>query len=226
MPPPCGSAVPSRVATEHASDVIGAFRSSVEEILRAINIPLGAHADVRTGDARNLRDIPDNSIAAVMTSPPYLNGIDYIRGHWLSLVWLGESLGELRSIRSSSIGAERSARGDYDDERIDHLLRDNDSARSLPAPVAGWFRRFAGDMDQVFRETHRVLEVRGRAILAIGNSTIRGVPVDNAKVVVSAAQAHGLVPEGRVERELPPGVATYHPLAAVARHSSGGCGWR
>jgi DNA modification methylase len=48
-----------------------------------------------------------NSVDAVLTSPPYLNAIDYMRGHRMSLVWLGHSLTELRHIRSNSIGAER-----------------------------------------------------------------------------------------------------------------------
>jgi len=43
----------------------------------------------------------------VLTSPPYLNAIDYLRGHRLALVWLGHELGPLKEIRANSVGAER-----------------------------------------------------------------------------------------------------------------------
>ena len=42
-------------------------------------------ASVDFGDARKL-PIPDKSVDVVITSPPYLNAIDYIRGHKFSLI--------------------------------------------------------------------------------------------------------------------------------------------
>ena len=39
-----------------------------------------------------------------MTSPPYLNAIDYMRTSKFSLVFLGSRLNELRAIRSAAIG--------------------------------------------------------------------------------------------------------------------------
>lgn len=195
---------PHRVADENSFDVLSAFTASVEWILDAIDVPAGADVSVSLGDARNLHDVADDSVAAVVTSPPYLNAIDYIRGHRLALIWLGSSLGELRDIRSSGIGAERAPDERYDADRIDRLLRGNNSAASLPPPYRNMFRRYAGDMDRVLAEVYRVLEVNGRAIFVIGNSAIRGVPVDNAAVVDAAARAHGLKPVDRKERALPP----------------------
>ena len=69
-------------------------------------------AEVRHGDARNLEDIDTDSINIIVTSPPYLNAIDYLRGHRLALVWLGYDLGLLRQIRSSAVGVERVSAGD------------------------------------------------------------------------------------------------------------------
>src|SRR5205085_7639661 len=65
------------------------------------------NAMVGIGDARSMRDIRDASVDAVLTSPPYLNALDYIRGHRLSLVWLGYTASQLRTVRANSIGAER-----------------------------------------------------------------------------------------------------------------------
>jgi len=62
-------------------------------------------ADIRHGDARAL-PVESASVDMVITSPPYLNAIDYLRGHKLSLVWMGHSISEIRSIRSGNIGTE------------------------------------------------------------------------------------------------------------------------
>ncbi len=194
---------PHRVTDTNEFDVFSAFTTSVERILDAIDIPPSADVRASLGDARSLRGIADKSIGAVVTSPPYLNAIDYIRGHRLALIWLGVSLGRLRTIRSSSIGAERGPDEGYDSQRIDELLRNSPSADALPGRFAKMFRRFAGDMDRVAGEITRVLEDSGKVTFVVGNSAIRGVPVDNAGVVSAAAQSHGLVLTQRDERELP-----------------------
>ena len=207
---------PHKVAATNDFDVLAAFTASVEWILKAIDIPPGAKATVGIGDARDLVGVADGSIAGVVTSPPYLNAIDYIRGHRLALIWLGSSLNELRDIRASGIGAERAPDERYDPRRIDELLRGNGSAGALPPPYRNMFRRYAGDMDRVLAEVSRVLEANGRAIFVIGNSAIRGVPVDNAAVVDAAARAHGLKPTDRKERALPPNSRYLPPPAADA----------
>jgi hypothetical protein len=46
---------------------------------------------LRQADARTL-PFGSNSVDMVITSPPYLNAIDYIRGHKFSLVWMGYSI--------------------------------------------------------------------------------------------------------------------------------------
>ena len=51
--------------------------------------------------------IKDGIADLVVTSPPYLNAIDYLRGHKLSLVWMGHQIEELRELRSANIGSER-----------------------------------------------------------------------------------------------------------------------
>src|SRR6185503_2035650 len=61
---------------------------------------------VLRGDARHL-GYASNTVDAVLTSPPYLNAVDYLRGHKFSLLWMGHSLSGLREIRGTMIGSER-----------------------------------------------------------------------------------------------------------------------
>ena len=195
---------PHRVATSSQFDVIQGFISAVEWILRAIqNQPTGA-ASIQLGDARNLYDIDTNSIAAVVTSPPYLNAIDYMRGHRLALLWLGYSYEELADIRSSSIGAERAPDDGLETAPIDELIGAARFADSLSRRHINMLRRFAGDIELVLGEVARVLEPKGLAVVVIGNSMIKGTLIDNANVVLTAARLHGLQLRNRAERQLPP----------------------
>lgn len=66
---------------------------------------LAGGATLKVGDAREL-SIPDGSVDAVITSPPYLNAIDYIRTSKFSLIFLGSRLDQLRAIRSTAVGTE------------------------------------------------------------------------------------------------------------------------
>jgi hypothetical protein len=66
---------------------------------------LGPAPRLLKGDARHL-PLPDATVDLVLTSPPYLNAIDYMRCSKFSLVWMGYRIPELRTLRSRSIGSE------------------------------------------------------------------------------------------------------------------------
>ena len=85
------------------------FLAAFEQVLRGTQFSPSHQspaAEVRRGDARAI-PLKDNSVDMVITSPPYLNAIDYLRGHKLSLVWMGHQIDELRQLRSENIGSER-----------------------------------------------------------------------------------------------------------------------
>ncbi len=65
----------------------------------------GPAARTQEGDSRNL-PLTNGSVDLVLTSPPYLNAIDYMRCSKFSLVWMGHSIAELRRLRSASLGCE------------------------------------------------------------------------------------------------------------------------
>ena len=65
-------------------------------------------AAVSAGDARKM-PLKAGSIDLIITSPPYLNAIDYLRGHKLSLVWMGHNVAAIRMLRATNIGTEVAA---------------------------------------------------------------------------------------------------------------------
>lgn len=196
---------PHRVQSDNDFDTFEGFLKAVELIIaRFDEQPPAGRVAMGFGDARSLPNVETASVDAVITSPPYLNAIDYMRGHRLALVWLGYRIADLRGIRSENIGTERAPGVEVDAGLAKTLVSSLGSLEALPKRVSRMIERYALDMFQLMEEILRVLRPEGKAILVVGNSTLRGVFIENATVVSSAAELKGLTLLERRERDLPP----------------------
>jgi len=194
---------PHKVMQSSDFDVIGAFRRSLNQVRsRLETIPKGATVRTSLGDARKLKWARQGTADLVLTSPPYLNAIDYMRGHKLSLVWLGHSIAGLRDIRSSSIGAERKATEEITKvaRRVQRAMVDGDQ---LAARHLAMVERYSLDLVNMMQQTSRVLKPEGRAILVVGNSCLKETFITNSVGVKRAASAAGLKFLKETIRELP-----------------------
>ena len=211
---------PHRVADINDYKVMAGFVRSVSQVLARLADPststtAGAGdapnpTEVTLGDARAI-GLKDRSIDAIMTSPPYLNAIDYMRGHRLSLVWLGHSVGNLRSIRSSSIGAERA--GTEDSEAVHNIAGAMCNPDALSSKHRKMVFRYANDLEQMMREAARVLRRNGKATYVLGNSCLKETFIQNSEGVTRAAEHAGLELLDRTERDLP-AASRYLPMTA------------
>lgn len=200
---------PHRVTLESNYDVREGFIRSAKQVLtRLKEVRSALPASVDMGDARDV-NLPSNSVDAVLTSPPYLNAIDYMRGHRMSLVWLGYSLNELRAIRSGAVGAERASR--CDSEETESIVSSMCNPRVLSSRHRGMIHRYAIDLRLMLKECQRTLKPGGAATYVVGNSCLRGVFVDNASGVEKAAELAGFELKARVERDLP-AASRYLPI--------------
>lgn len=195
---------PHRVAESSEFEVIPAFRRSLKLVRgRLEKTPPKGGVTIQLGDARELC-LEDASVDAVLTSPPYLNAIDYLRGHRLALVWLGLSFPKLRSIRSSSIGAER-ARDQAVTAAPDCVKEAMGDISSLPSRYQNMIDRYAADVYKMVGEAARTLKIGGQATFVVGNSCLKGAFIRNSDAVLEAAKLHGLEDKGSIERDLPIG---------------------
>lgn len=163
---------------------------------------VGPATVVKHGDARRL-DLGDESIDLVLTSPPYLNAIDYMRCSKFSLVWMGHTIGELRQIRRESVGTEASSKDAMEASWVRSLIRDLRLKPALARREHALLATYAWDIDLALAEVARVLRPHGRAVYVVGDSMIRGTFVRNSAIVAAAATTHGLLLESRVSRSLP-----------------------
>lgn len=196
---------PHRVYDKAPIKPFDKFLASVEAMSKRLpfaeNKNTLSNINIRLGDARQL-PLGNRSIDIVVTSPPYLNAIDYLRGHKLSLIWMGYPLHNLRHIRSSNVGAENSISQHTINDYVDHILEEIGEVERLPERIRGMLLRYVSDMDSVLGEISRVLKVKGQAVLVIGDSTLKGTFIRNSKALTLLGKRHGLDLKSMVRREL------------------------
>ncbi|MCP3417923.1 site-specific DNA-methyltransferase [Bradyrhizobium brasilense] len=205
---------PHRVATKSDFEVLSAFERSVSYVTRLLeSAPPKGKTKIKIGDARSLK-LKAGTVDAVITSPPYLNAIDYMRGHRMALVWLGFSFADLRRIRSASIGAERAP-----DKAINDAVKEITAAmgtiKKMDSRHRAMIDRYAQDVALLMNEVSRVLKPGGKAIFVVGNSCLKGTFVQNSEAVACAGKKAGLKVKKKTVRALPER-SRYLPMAAGA----------
>ncbi len=196
---------PHRVRQENDFNVLEEFQKSVDFLATRLQHqrPKG-NVDVELGDTRCLESVKSSSIDVMITSPPYLNAIDYVRAHKFSLVWFGYTIRELRFIRSNNIGAERSYESDADLELATKLTSLMGEIGRLKQTHQKMIARYVLDIFYMLKEVYRTLKSQGKAIFVVGNSCLSDVFIKNTQAIKNAAQLIGLELLEEQERELPP----------------------
>ena len=194
---------PHRIRNTNDFDVFLEFQKSYAWVAKRIDLlPSHSTSQVMLGDARRMRSVADSSVDAVVSSPPYLNAIDYLRGHKISLVWFGHTISKLRGIRSKSVGTSKRPEVDanYD---IALSLTSNCNLEKLPQNVQQTIYRYAIDINDFVREAARVVKPNGQIVYVVGNSKIKDILIKNTEIIISAAQQYGLSLIYKNERDIP-----------------------
>jgi len=194
---------PHRVRDKALVDPLTRFPAAARNIARrharlAADRPAAKLLRLGKGDARAL-PLDDRSVDFAMTSPPYLNAIDYLRGHRLSLVWMGYRLGELRELRAEAIGSER---GHWENSELEPVLQ-GVVAPNISDRAKALLLRYALDLDDVLAEQARILRRDGRLTLVVADGVLVGTPVRVARLCVQVARRHGFRVTSRRSRDLP-----------------------
>jgi len=196
---------PHRVYDKAPVAAFDIFTNAVEKVVRSN--PFGdsnnklPEAIISCGDSRCI-GYDTNFFDLVITSPPYLNAIDYLRGHKLSLVWMKNGVSSIRRLRATNIGSEIKSNVPDEDHIVNAMAMAGEVSK-LTEQQKGFLVRYVLDMDSVCSEIARVLKPSGTAIFVIGDSTIRGAFIRNSKVIENLSEHHGLILAVKEERTLP-----------------------
>ena len=115
---------------------------------------------------------------------------------------MGYSVGELRRLRSTTVGTEVGLDA-RDDQEIQRILADLKLQPQLQARQEAMLIRYIHDMQRAVAEISRVLVADGKAVYVVGENTVRGTFIRNALIVEAVASATGLSCTARRSRELP-----------------------
>ncbi|NYZ74141.1 hypothetical protein H0O00_03285 [Candidatus Micrarchaeota archaeon] len=139
------------------------FRRKVKRMVRELEgRPQGHSPSVFLGDARSL-DIESESVDAVITSPPYLNNIDYSKIYGLELSLLHMSAAEAEEVRMRAVRSFIGRRMDVSD------MPPEVGEIGTRIPIIGTYFK---DMELAMAEMARVLKDGGSAYIVVSNSVI------------------------------------------------------
>lgn len=142
--------------------------------------------------------IKNDSIDAIITSPPYLNRNNYIAQHKAELALLGlvKDYSEFRNLVRSTLRShvESSLDGtpvtSFSEVRtiLEKLENINQNNPKIPHMIAGYFE----DLNVVIKECYRVLKPKGEAAFVVGNTRWCGIVVPVDHLVANICEMHGL----------------------------------
>lgn len=169
---------------------------------------------VVNGDARASaawRSIPDGSIDACVTSPPYLNNYDYLDATRLELYFLGDaaswsdllSLARRRLVIATThhstvaitAAAEKRLRklAIFDTIReVGDSLAEAQKQRARPKEYDQMLFSYLADIHRVLERLARSLREGGRAVFVVGDSAPYGIHVDTPSLIADLGVEVGL----------------------------------
>jgi len=131
-------------------------------------------ADIYLGDARRLEQIPDESIDAVITSPPYLNKIEYTRVYEIEIELF---------VPGHSPDMVRSYIGMTPRERASLLI----DAEDLPDSAVTYLK----DIETSLLEMYRVLKKNGHAAIVVAGGVYPDRVVETDLLISEIAEKIG-----------------------------------
>lgn len=126
--------------------------------------------DIREGDARRLL-LPDNSVDAIITSPPYSIALNYVQNDAHALSALGYDLKEIK-----------------------------DDFLGVRGPGLARFEIYWEDMSRCILEMYRVLKPGGILAMVVGNVTFHKEEVPVAETLARTCEKAGFTPLRKIDK--------------------------
>jgi DNA modification methylase len=202
----------SRRPPSDGPDVFGRFRAAVRDMAEDL-VLLSAHrgtwgpaATVDRWDARERR-WPSESVDLAVTSPPYVNGMDYVMNYKVDLAWLGyaRNYGDLAALRRAEVACDNLPRRETaaylgtstapDPWLLEILPRIRDNVLRKGSyrrdDVHAVVHRYFADLVPILAEVRRALKPRGRFVVVVGDSLLAGVYVPGDLILARIATTRG-----------------------------------
>jgi DNA modification methylase len=171
------------VQKRHLAPVRFLLRNRLKRMFKDVKKmqPTGMNAEARLGDARDIQLEPE-SVDVCITSPPYLNFVDYTKIYGLELSLLLNRREEMQQLRGDSlrshVGAQMKKGATMKSEKLKETmekLRESSLINErFPTLLEGYFEDMYMNMESVYK----VLKDGGVAAYNVGNTCLPDLTVD------------------------------------------------
>ncbi len=158
------------------------------------NYPSGLTVDFPADmDARHIK-YETNYFDLALTSPPYVNAVDYPRTHQLEMYWLGFAQDSLTALKKQNVGTESVSASHY---KVRHEIGVSEADRVIANifeidPRRAFIAfKYLEDMRKNLNEVYKVLREGSRYVIVVGNNRIRGHLFENWKYLMPIAEDIG-----------------------------------
>lgn len=161
------------------------------------------------------KEVENNSIDLVITSPPYLNSRDYTDTYMLELKTLGltNTYEEVRNLREKTLRSHVQIKW-QDNESINNktlestlkLLKDCSGDQEMwNSSILDMVRLYFVDMQKIFHVIYKKVKLGGRIYFNVSNSAYFNVMINTLEICAEIAESEGFkVIEIRKARKLKP----------------------
>jgi hypothetical protein len=149
-----------------------------------------------------------NKFDLVITSPPYMNGLDYVMNYKIEMAWLGfiTSHEEAKAIKDDMVVCDNVSKGMirgfsksafYTNEWLEEIgqaitrnIETRNSYRRLDMPFI--VKKYFDDMNRVIGRVTKAMNPGSRFILVVGDSLIADTYVPTDLILARIGREHGL----------------------------------
>lgn len=158
--------------------------------------------------ANSMRYEYEDKYDLVITSPPYMSGLDYVINYKIEMAWLGftTSHKEAKVIKDEMVVCDNVSKGlirefsksqyysnSWLDEIVHNISRNIESRGSYRRADMAWIvRKYFDDMNKVITRVAKSLNKNGRFILVVGDSLIADTYVPTDLILAKMGNEHGL----------------------------------
>jgi DNA modification methylase len=172
----------------------------------------GPPVEIHLGSSASVK-LPPSSIDLAITSPPYVNGMDYPTNYKIDLAWLDfvHSYDELASLRAAMVACDNIPRDTAlsfsppVEVKQDEWVRTVVNSIERNIETKGAYRRhdmgqivtkYFGDLVPVMQNVLRALKPGGRFVVVNGDSLLAGTYIPGDMIFARLAASIGFIVEG------------------------------